>query len=98
MTLVEEADELFLHVLVDVAVAGEGFAAFFVAAQGADEIGVLDFLVEVADEGAPGEMAAGDFIERSLLLFAGGGIENGDHAVDTAGLEYLLDGHVVFLR
>ena len=30
---VEEADKFFLHIFVDVAVAGEGFAAFFVAAE-----------------------------------------------------------------
>ena len=31
--LVEEVDEFFLHVLVNVAVAGEGFATFFVTAE-----------------------------------------------------------------
>ena len=41
---VEEVDEFLLHVLVDVAVAGEGFAAFFVAAEGADKVGSLTFL------------------------------------------------------
>lgn len=34
---VEEVDEFLLHVLVDVAVAGEGFAAFFVTAEGVAE-------------------------------------------------------------
>ena len=49
---IEEVYKFLLHILVDVAVAGESFTAFLVAAEGADEIGVFDFLVEIADEGA----------------------------------------------
>lgn len=30
---VEEVDRFFLHVLIDVAVAGKGFTSFFVAAE-----------------------------------------------------------------
>lgn len=95
---VEEVDEFFLHVFVDVAVTGEGFATFFVNAEGADEIGVLDFLVEIADEGASGEVAAGDFIQWVFLFSTCRRIENSDHSVHSASREYLFDGHVVFLR
>ena len=42
---VEEVDEFLLHVLVDVAVAGEGFAAFFVTAEGVAEGGAFDLTV-----------------------------------------------------
>ncbi len=49
---VEEVDEFFLHALVDVTVAGEGFTAFFVTAEGADEVRVFNLLVEIADKDA----------------------------------------------
>lgn len=85
---VEEIDEFFLHILVDVAIAGEGFAAFFVTAEGADEIGVFDFLVEVvAYEGASGQMAAGDFVDRTFLFCSGRGVEDSHNAVNSADAE-----------
>ena len=86
---VEEVDEFFLHVLVDVAVAGEGFASFFVTAEWADKIGVFDFLVEIADECAPGEVAADDFVDGAFLFCPGRGIEDSHHAVNSADGEYL---------
>lgn len=49
---VKEVDEFFLHVFVDVAVAGEGFTTLFMTSEGADEVWIFDFLVEIADEGA----------------------------------------------
>lgn len=39
-----EVDEFLFHVFVDVAVAGEGFAAFLLTAEGSDKIGALTFL------------------------------------------------------
>ena len=51
---VKEADKFFLHIFIDVAKAGEGFASFFVAAERTDKVGVFHFLVKVADEGTPG--------------------------------------------
>ena len=49
--------EFFLHILVDVAIAGEGFATFFVTAERADEVWVFDFLVEIADKDASSKIA-----------------------------------------
>ena len=49
---IEQVNKLFLHVLVDVTVASEGLAALLVSTEGADEIRVFDFLVEIANEGA----------------------------------------------
>lgn len=43
--LVEEVDKFLLHVLIYVSVAGEGFTAFLVAAEGANEVWVFDLLV-----------------------------------------------------
>ena len=66
--LVEVTDEFLLHLLVDFSIAGEGAAAFSMAAKGTDEVGVFDLLVEVAYEGSASEMAACYLIDR-LLLF-----------------------------
>ena len=48
---VEEADQFFLHIFVDVAVPGECSATFGVTAERTDKVGVFDFLVEVTDKG-----------------------------------------------
>ena len=96
--LLQQTDKFLLHVLVDVAVAGEGSASFGVAAEWADKIRVFDFLIKVADEGASGEVAAGDFVNGPFLLFPGGRIQYCHHTGHTASLEYFLDGDIVFLR
>ena len=94
---VKEVDEIFLHVLVDVAIAGEGFTDFFMTAEGADKIGTFDFLIEVADEGAPGKVAAGDFVDGAFLFCPGRGVEDSNHSVNSADGKYLLYSHIVFL-
>ena len=78
---VEEADKFFLHILVDVAIAGEGFTAFLVAAEGANEVWVFDLLVEIPDEGASCQVAAGYFIQRTFLFCPGCRIEDSPHAI-----------------
>lgn len=95
---IEEVYKFLLHILVDVTVAGEGLAAFLVAAEGADEIGVFDFLVEIADEGTSSEVAACDFVEGTFLFRSCCRIENRHHTVHSTYGEKLLDSHVVFLR
>jgi hypothetical protein len=50
--LFQHTHQIPLHILVDFAVAGEGTAAFFVAAEGADQVRVFDLFVEVADKAA----------------------------------------------
>lgn len=67
------------------------------AAEGADKVGVFDFLVEVADEGASGEVAAGNFVDGSFLFCSGREVEDSHHAVNYADGEYLLYSHIVFL-
>jgi hypothetical protein len=49
-SLFQHTNQIPLHILVDFAVAGEGTAAFFVAAEGTDEVRVFDLFVEVADK------------------------------------------------
>ncbi len=50
--LVKEVGHVLNHVVVDVAVSCECAGAFGVAGEFADEVGVLDFFVEVPDEGS----------------------------------------------
>ena len=62
------------HILIDFTVAGEGAAAFFVAAEGADQVRILNLFVEVTDKAAAGQVGGCDFVERADFLLAGGWI------------------------
>ena len=75
----------------------ESAAVVGMAGQGGDEIGVGHLLIEEADEGASGEVRAGDFVDGVLLFLLRCRIEDGDHTGDTAQRQHLLDGVVVFL-
>ena len=57
----------------------------------ADEVGVFDFLVEVADEGAACHMGAGDIADGVLLGLLGAGVDDGDDAVYSGLLEGFAD-------
>ena len=48
--LFQHTHQISLHIFVDFTVAGEGTAAFFVAAEGADQVRVLNLFIEVAHE------------------------------------------------
>ena len=72
--LFQHTHQISLHILVDFAVAGEGAATFFVAAEGSDQVRILDLFVEVADEATAGQMGRCNFVERADFLFAGGWI------------------------
>ena len=94
----EEADKFFLHVFVNVAVSGEGFASFFVAAERTNKVGVFHFLVEVADESTSGKMATGDFVQGTFFLFSRCRIENRNHSRYATEGKNTFYRHVVFLR
>ena len=64
---VKETDKFFLHVFVNVAIAGECSATFGVAAERTDKVGVFNFLVEVASEVTSGEVATGYLVHRTFL-------------------------------
>lgn len=89
-SLFKQINKFFLHILVDVALSGEGFTAFLMTAEGANEIWILDFLVEIADEGASGQVAACYFVEGAFLLRACCRIEDSHHAVHSIYGEKLL--------
>ena len=67
LSLLQHTHQIPLHIFVDFAVAGEGAAAFFVAAEGADQVRVFDLFVEVADKAAAGQVGGCDFVERADL-------------------------------
>ena len=68
------------------------------AGEGGDDVRVLDFLIEIADEGAAGHVAGGNLADRSLVLLSGERVDDGDHPVDADNAEYLADALVVLLR
>ena len=51
MFSLQNLDKITFHIDVDVTIAIEGAASFYVAGEGGDEVRVLDQLVDVADEG-----------------------------------------------
>ena len=93
----QHTHQIPLHILVDFTVAGEGTAAFFVAAEGADQVRILDLFVEVADKAAAGQMGRCNFVERTDFLFAGGWIIDYNRTGKTCSEEHLFDGDIVFL-
>ena len=82
-----------LHVFVNVATADEGFVAFLFIAENTDKIGGLDFLVEIADESASGDVATCDFVERMVHFCPGSFIRYRYDSVHSASCEYLLQGN-----
>ena len=62
-----------------------------------DEVGVLDFLIQVADQDAAGHVGGVDFPNGVFLFFAGDGVQCRHHAVDTGKFDHLLDVAVVVL-
>ena len=69
--------KILLHINVDRAVADESPATLDVTGEGRDEVRVPDQLVDVADEGTAGHMAAGDFVDRDFDLCSSHGVELG---------------------
>ena len=67
------------------------------AAEGADQVRILDLFVEVADEAATSEVGGSDFVERADLLLAGCGVIDHYRTGKTCSKEHLFDGDVVFL-
>ncbi len=46
----DEANHLFLQVIVNLSVSGKSAATFFMTAQSSYKVWILDFLEEIADE------------------------------------------------
>ena len=61
--------------LVNLPVAGEGFAAFFVAAEDSYEVGIFYLFVKIPDEASAGQVGGGNFIEWTDFFLAGGRVE-----------------------
>ena len=62
-----------------------------------DKVGVLDFLVEVADQDAASHVGGGYFPDGMLLFLSSDGVQCRYHAVDTGEFDHLLDVAVVVL-
>ena len=74
------------HIIINIPIPGECTAAFLVPGQLTDYVRVRSFLVEVADEGATGEVAA--------CL----GIDDSNNAVKSCLFEHCLDVAIVLLQ
>ena len=95
---IQQLYHIGFNLLVDLAVAGEGAGSLDVAGEGGDDVRILDFLVEIADEGTAGHMAGGNFADWLLVLLPGKRIDDCHHPVDTHNAEHLADALVVLLR
>ena len=51
LSLLQQRDGLTVGILVYLAVAGEGLAAFFVTGKGTDQVRVLDIFIHIAGKG-----------------------------------------------
>ena len=67
------------------------------AAEGTDQVRILDLFVEVADKTAAGQMGGCDFVERADFLFAGGWIIDYDRTGKACSEEHLLDRDIILL-
>ena len=95
--LFQHTHQISLHIFVDFTVAGEGATAFFVAAEGADQVRVLNLFIEVAHEAATGQVGGCDFVERADFLLAGGWVID-YYRTGKAGIKkHLLDCNIVLL-
>ena len=83
--------KFLLHVDVDRAIACERTAAFDVAGKSWDEVRVLYQLVDVADEGATGHVAAGNLVDRDLLFCSSNSIQFGYEVCNFSLFEDDLD-------
>lgn len=75
----------------------KGLAALLVSAQGADQIGILDLPIEIADKGPTRQMRRGDLVQHPLLLLAGRRVDDRNQPLQPGCFEDPLDGQVVFL-
>ena len=75
--LLQFQDYFFRHLFVDVAVAAEGAGVLDVAGDLGDQVGILDFLIQITDQDTAGHVGGGDFPDGMLFLFAGDGVQGG---------------------
>lgn len=67
------------------------------AGEFADEAGVFDLFIKVADKGSSGHMTAGDVGDAFLFVASGDGVSDCNHPVDAGFAEDFFDGVVVIL-
>ena len=67
------------------------------AAEGADQVRILNLFVEVTDKAAAGQVGGCDFVERADFLLAGGWVIDYDRTGKSCSEKHLLDGDIVFL-
>ena len=97
LSLLQHTHQIPLHILVDFAITSKGAAAFFVAAEGTDEIRILDLFVEISHKATACKVRGSDLIERTDFLFICSKIKNHHRASQSCFKEHLLDGNIVFL-
>ena len=89
--------KILLHINVDRAVTGECTASFDVTSEGRDEVRIFDQFIDVADEGATGEVAACNIAKTLFLFFTSLGIDDSHNAVKSCLLEHCFDVAIVLL-
>lgn len=95
-SLIKQIRHFSNHVIIDVPVAGECFGAFAMTGELANEVGVFDFLVEVADEGAACHMGAGNVADGTLFGLFSDRVDDGDDSGDAGSFKGDADEVVEF--
>lgn len=95
MFTLQDLHQVAFHIDVDIAVTVEGSAAFSMTGEGGDEVRILDQLVDVADEGTAGHVAACHFVYRYFGFRSGNRVELGHKISYTCLFQYGLD---VFIK
>ena len=83
MILLQLADKFLLHIVINVAIAGEGCGTVGVTGQRAHEVWVLHTAVQIAAESLTRHMAAGDFVDGNLFLLPCQGVYDCNHPCDS---------------
>ena len=87
--------KVLFHIDINRSVAGESAAALHVTGEGGYEIGVLDQLIDIADERPAGKMTACNIIDMNLLLLPGNSVKFRDQIRDAGKFKNVFDAVII---
>ena len=81
ITLIQLTHQIRQHIIINIPIPSQCSATLLVTGQLTDYVRIGGFLVEVADEGATGEVTACYIAKTFLLFFTSLGIDDSNNAV-----------------
>ena len=81
ITLIQLTHQFHHHIIINIPISGECSATLLVSGQLTDYVRIGSFLVEVADEGATGEVTACNIAKTFLLFFTSLGIDDSNVSI-----------------